>query len=139
MESIRGATAFFTFVCVWVGRDVESAKQVDPESVTKVAWSHYLREMSFEHWKGLAAKKTGAAALGTLRMEDVAAGTTLDELAELLCTTHKMTARRKHTQPSSARSGGFVVACTPCGYITDAFEFMGSTSSSGVSSISTPT
>ena len=61
---------------------------------------------------------------------------TLKEVAEIRCTTHKMSARRgpELEQPAKkrtkrrARSGGFLVACTPDGVVIDAFEFMGSES-----------
>ncbi len=63
--------------------------------------------------------------------DDVDDDATRLELSEIKCTTHK--AGKPHEkQPAprgrSARSGGFLVACTPDGFIADAFEFMGAES-----------
>ena len=72
--------------------------------------------------------------------QDVSDETTLLELASLKCTTHKMAVHRKRVaEPKDvpakrrrkcARSGGFLLACTPQGYILDVFEFMGTESCS---------
>eukprot|EP00973_Karenia_brevis_P088541 12276197-Karenia_brevis.AAC.1 len=66
----------------------------------------------------------------TALLDDVNDETTLAEMAQLACTTHKMGKPSQHHRPKKkprlhARSGGFIAACTPCGYILDAFEFMG--------------
>jgi hypothetical protein len=48
------------------------------------------------------------------------------ELGANLCNTSKMTPRKQRRK--NCRSGGFLVSCTSEGYITDAFEFMGTES-----------
>lgn len=68
--------------------------------------------------------------------QDVADDMTLQEVADLECTTHKMSKQRRTSEDAlakkrrgrRARSGGFLVACTPEGFVLDAFEFMGAES-----------
>lgn len=62
---------------------------------------------------------------------DVRDDVTLQELASLSCTTHKMKPTRiarPRRKRKNNRSGGFLVSVTPEGFVTDAFEFMGAES-----------
>ena len=68
--------------------------------------------------------------------QEVSDEMTLQELLDLECKTHKMGAesplqtRAKKRRKTARRSGGFLVACTPEGFVLDAFEFMGAESCS---------
>ena len=120
------------------------------EDLPKGALTAFLAKQALE------AEKAGAGDRRRKETADVSDETTLAELMELRCATHKMksngphpaASKRKQTgafpeqegeggeeavarrkrQRRCRRSGGFLVACAPEGFVMDAFEFTGSES-----------
>jgi hypothetical protein len=99
----------------------------DDRSVSSASWRDLPRDelIRFQAREALAAPTKGAS---TKELDEV----TRRELGELDCTTHKLgtKVREPPSRARYARSGGFLVACTPDGFVADATEFMGAESCS---------
>ena len=108
----------------WVGDDQESAQRVPADGLAPGALLAYLREMSLP-------RAQPATDPQQLRDGEERDDITVEVISTLACTTRKMgRAKRASSNLSrrSKRSGGLLVAVTPEGFVTDAFEFMGSES-----------
>ena len=100
-----------------------------PSEVPDAQIISHIRDVSLEkHASRLSRHQTEPG----ITLEDIADDMTLQYVKDLKCQTHKQVAKGGHgsmrKQRATARSGGFLVACTPNGFAVDAFEFMGAES-----------
>ena len=113
---------------VWVGEDAASEVNVPIGRVEPGALVAHLRDLTIARMEARAA----AGAADKLDFIDIPDEMSLQELASLKCTTHKLGARKQTSAQAKkrthVRSGGLLVSVTHEGFVTDAFEFMGSES-----------
>ena len=118
-------------VSLRVGLGDEHAATKKTSEVSNAHLQKYLREISLEK---LAQRSVQEDVELAPKFDEIVDEMTLANVAELRCTTHKLQTKKKRTRPTgkstAARSGGFLVACTPSGFAVDAFEFLGAESRS---------
>lgn len=123
-------------VDVWVGDSAASARRLPCTPDLHGAFLAFQTQVSLDvHGARLAEGSTPKQDHG---LEDLPDDMTLFQLSSLTCATHKMGARSAREVPDARgprkrralcrRTGGFLVAVTPEGFVTDAFEFTGTES-----------